>query len=255
MAARWRTQLMCSALLGALAISCGAPPISGQAPPAPRDAQQQTGGQQGEVEQQPPAEEQSPPAEQQSPPAEQQRGPASQGSDGSVQAPDSERPPKQSTGGQWRPSGNAPGVGHSIPAVNQSDYQDRDSWEKSQHKECIKALGPGNDNCVTLRYQWFKEDESGDLNTAQPIRDPTPNYRNYESCTVRYINPPSDHPVPPHTVITIKIGCYAPETEPSDQPQPGSNQDEENTQYGKSTSDQDQVTTKDRHNKERQSGG
>ena len=232
MSARRRTQLICSAMFGALVISCAAPPVYVVAPPAPQAQQEQRGGQQAEqapVEQQPPAEQQQPPPVEQQQPAQppvvvlqppvvSQPGPASQGGGVVARVPGGSQS-RQTTGGQQRPSGNAPGVGHNLPNIG-ADYRDKNAWENNQRQECKKALGPGHDNCVTLHYQWFTMNGPGELDTTHAIGDPTPNYANkdkYGSCTAEDINPPDDGPpVPSGTTIAIKIGCI-----PADQDQNG----------------------------------
>ncbi len=247
MAPLTRTQLICAAMLGALLISCGAPPVSAVAPPAPQGAQAPAAEPQPQAEREQPAEQA--PAGAQNPgaqnPAAAEPGPASRPRGGLAQAAEPGSKAQVPDGVQRRPSGNAPGVGHGIPQESKSDYADKADWEKAQRQACRDALGRGHDNCVTLRYQWFKEDESGNLDLNAPIHDPTPNYSNYDSCLVRHIDPPNDGSlVPPNTRITIQIGCYSPDTQPPDQQQPGSDQNKTGTQNGSTTSGQqpDSVT-------------
>jgi hypothetical protein len=228
MPTRGQKQLICSALLGALVMSCAAPPVYVVAPPAPRAEHEQRGGQQAEqapVEQQQPAEQQQPPVEQQQPlqrppvvvvqpPVVSQPGPASQGGGGVAQVPDPGSQQRQPTGGQRRPSGNAPGVRHDIPAVNTSDLADSDNWTQQMQDACAE-VGVHDSDCPTFDIRVFKKDKTG-KETA--IHNPGPGYGSaYDSCPVKSINPQPPNQGGPKlvsagTVIRVKVVCIPADT-------------------------------------------
>ena len=222
MSARRRTQLICSAMFGALVISCAAPPVYVVAPPAPQAQQEQRGGEQAEqapVEQQPQAEQQQrPPVEQQQPaqppvvvlppPVVSQPGPASQGGGAVGQVPDPGSQSRQPTGGQRRPSGNAPGVRHDIPKEGDSDLSESDNWKQSMHDACADA-GVRDSDCPTFDIQVFANGKRI-LNPGTDYRDADP--PQYDSCLVKSINPPSPQQGGPKlvsagSVIKVKVVC------------------------------------------------
>lgn len=243
MPARVRTHVICSALLGALAIACGAPPITVVVPSAPRDAgqqvpgQQQAGGQQ-QVPDQSPAEQQQPEGQAagaQQPPAASRPGPASQASGGLAAGPESGSHSQQPIGGQFRPKGDAPGVGHPIPTVG-TDLADKDDTWVPAANDCIKAVG--KPNCLTVLYNVYKQDQQGKL---AKIPDPGPDYGSQypNGCKVANINPPAPKDggpkyVPAYSTITIKIVCIANETDGSS----GSSEEQNNHKNPTGASDQ-----------------
>lgn len=246
MSARGRTQLICSVLLGSLAISCSAPPVHGAPQPVPQDAQQQVDDQQpvrgGEqqVPDQPALAEPQQPVEQQQPAEHQQQPPRA-----AQPEPGTANQSKPSTGVQSRPSGDPPGINNSLPTIT-ADYAQKADWEKSRRKACKDALGPGHDNCITFQYQWFEETEPGKFGTGHAISDPTPDYQDppYATCQVEKMNPPSGHPVPAGTVITIKIGC----SPPRQQAQSDDNQNTVNTNSQSNTQNQQKTQVENQHN-------
>lgn len=219
MPARGRMQLICSALLGTLVISCAAPPIYVVAPPAPRAEQEQRGGQQAEqppVEEQVPAER--PPMVVLQPPVAAQPGPASQGGGGVAQVPNPGSQPRQPTEGQRRPSGNAPGVKHGIPQKG-SDLNDSDNWKQSVQDACANA-GVRDSDCLTLDIRVVKKDKGKEITIDNPgsgYKDVDP--RQYSSCEVTSINPPPPQQGGPKlvsvgTTIKVKITCIPDDPEP-----------------------------------------
>jgi hypothetical protein len=215
MPAQGRMQLICSALLGALVISCAAPPIYVVAPPAPRAEQEQRGGQQAEqppVEEQVPAEQQPaerPPVVVLQPPVVAQPGPASQGGGGVAQVPNPGSQPRQPTGGQQRPSGNAPGVRHDIPKIGNSDLSESDGWTQGMQDACTN-VGLRDSDCPTFDIQVFTKDNGKETH----INNPGPNYGTppFSSCPVKSIDPRPPQQGGPKlvsagTVIKVTVVC------------------------------------------------
>jgi hypothetical protein len=249
MPARGRMQLVCSALLGALAITCAASP---SASPAPRAEQEQRGGEQAEqppVEQQQPAQ---PPVVVLQPPVVAQPGPASQGGGGVAQVPNPGSEPRRPTGGQRRPSGNAPGVRHEIPAVkNKSDLAQSDDWKQQMMNACAD-VGVRDSDCPTFDIQVFSKDKAG---KEIGIKNPGPNYGDgdspqYTACTVTSMNPRSPQDggpklVSPGTVIKVKVVCTPDDTAQNNTEgqQSGVQQDKTNPQSGSANTSEQQPNT------------
>lgn len=235
-----RTQFICSALLGALVVTaCGGPP--GEVAPAQQHAheqpaaQQQPAAQEQSVGQQQPAEQEQSAGQQ---PTGQQPGGASRPKGGLAQAAESGKA-QESTRGQRRPSGNAPGVGHKIPDLN-SDLDGSGGWQGSLDGECLDAdLEPG---CLTLDLKVYKKGQKGQV----PIPNPGPDYDYgvYTECPVVDMNPksPTDggpKKVPAKTAIRVTIVCapaQSDQTNPPDQ-QPGAEPDDASTKTGSNGSD------------------
>jgi hypothetical protein len=182
-----RTRLICSALLGALVISCGGPPVSVVAPapraaPEPETAPAQEEG--GLARAPEPAQNSS----------RSQNGTQSQGGTRSG-----------GTSSSGRAGGLPPGVGHELPTLDR-DLDQLQDWKNSLDNDCTDAgLKAG---CLHLDLKVYKSDRSTQIDNPGPDYGQGDNPK-YSECKVFSINPASSQngKIPAGSTITVKISC------------------------------------------------
>lgn len=118
-------------------------------------------------------------------------------------------PGQAGNGGGHRPGGAPPGVEHDIPTTD-DDYSNEDTWLSEIAEACGAVGQPAN--CLQLEYRVFAQDPGED--GREPVPDPGPNYFDpepplYDDCDVTSVHPPSKPAIiiPAGTRIRVEILC------------------------------------------------
>lgn len=212
-----RARLICSALLGVLVISCGAPPVS--IAPVAGNAKGPTAddGVEGPT--------------------------AASRAGGSAQAAGQGQEPTDSTGGtgaddtapsSGRPDGAPPGVEHDIPNRD-DDLKNEQDWIRRIKINCADAGREAHvhleDNCLMLDLQAYKKD--GTRITPTPPSDyKEDDDREYDRCFVKKMDPLSRGDgglgkIQAGTVIKVTIECIPrkkPTTDTSESTEPSTHE-------------------------------
>ncbi len=202
--------LICSALLGALVMSCGGSPVSAIPPEPVPQAAQESAPIQEELAQAPESAQEG---------ARTDSGARSQGGaqpESSARTQGGARP-ESGTPLSGRPGGAPPGVGHELPEV-EDDLDKERTWSNTIAEECDKVhLEP---DCLTLDVNVYAEDGQ----RKKQIKNPGPDYRDdnvYDWCEITAINPPTEDnkKIPAYSTVIVEVTCTPLETVETNPPE------------------------------------